>query len=245
MKLIRPLILSAILGGYTLAAQAAEFKVDLIAQDPWAAASPGQGENTPFTGIIVDLLKEFEKRSGHQIKPRLTPSIRAERDLQNGEVDFSIIEQNQEHDQYALRGVMLFPLHIGIRAKKGVSIIRYDDLKKITTSVNSGLKVERDFDADQSLKKDFVKDYITGVKKTAANRDSQAIAGSLSTINYTIKKLGLTDQFGDTFLFGTTRLTVYFSKKSAKSAYAKEVNTIFKSMLDDGTVRQIHSKWMD
>jgi polar amino acid transport system substrate-binding protein len=225
--------------------EAKEYRVDLIQENPWAFQNPVPSNTAPYAGIIVDLLSEFEKRSGHKIKTNLTPSIRAVSNLKNGRSDFSIMAWNKKHEQYANQGTFLFPIHIGIRARKDISIIRYDDLKKITTSIPRGLDIDAEFDADQSLKKDLVQDYMTGIKKTAANRDSQAVGGSLSTINYTIKKLGLINQFGDSFLLGTTQLAVHFSKKSPLIKDEKSVNAIFKAMLDDGTVREIHSKWMD
>jgi polar amino acid transport system substrate-binding protein len=246
-KMINPifkalLLLSII--GLSKQTNANEFNVDLIQETPWAFQNPAQS-GSPYVGILVDLLAEFSKRTGHTTQITLTPSIRVIHNLKNGRTDFSIMIWNKSDEQYTNKGAFLFPVHIGVRAKKGVRVIRYEDLKKITTSIPRGQDIEPEFDSDTLLKKDLVQNYIVGVKKTAANRDSQAIAGSLSTINYTIKKLGLTQQFGDTFLLGTAQLTIHFSKKSHKIKDEASINAIFKEMVKDGTVRDIYSKWMD
>ncbi|STQ90439.1 substrate-binding periplasmic protein [Iodobacter fluviatilis] len=241
--ILKALLLLSIIG-LSKQANASEFKVDLIQEAPWAFQNPDLS-GAPYAGILVDLLTEFTKRSGHTTQITLTPSIRVIQHLKKGSTDFSIMIWNKNNEEYANKGTFLFPEHIGVRAKKGVAVIRYEDLKKITTSVPRGMDIEPEFDADPLLKKDLVQNYMMGVKKTVANRDSQAIAGSLSTINYTIKKLGLTQQFGDTFLLGTAQITIHFSKKSQKNKDEAKVNAIFKEMVDDGTVRDIHSKWMD
>ncbi|MEJ2794752.1 transporter substrate-binding domain-containing protein [Iodobacter sp. LRB] len=239
----KALLLFSIIG-LSKQTNAIEFKVDLIQETPWAFQNPAQS-GAPYAGILVDLLAEFAKRSGHTTKITLTPSIRVIHYLKNGSTDFSIMIWNKKNEPYANKGTFLFPVHIGVRAKKGVSVIRYEDLKNITTSVPRGLDIEPEFDSDPLLKKDLVQNYMIGVQKTAANHDSQAVAGSLATINYTIKKLGLTQQFGNTFLLGTAQLTIHFSKKSPRIKDEASINAVFKEMLNDGTVRDIHSKWMD
>jgi polar amino acid transport system substrate-binding protein len=224
---------------------AEEFNVILPQEDPWAFPMPLAQTPNAYSGILIDLLKEFEKRSGHHVNISISSPSRTIVSLQEGRSDFSIMIWVKNHDQYAIKGINLFPIHIGIRAKKGVRVIRYNNLKEITTSIPRGLEIETEFDQDKTLKKDEVLDYTVAIKKTALNRDSQAVAGSLATINYIIKKLNLKNEFGDTFLLGTTHLSIHFSKNSLKKPYYEKINGIFKTMLEDGTVRDIHQKWMN
>lgn len=230
--------------GALTSAQAAEFKVDLIQLDPWALVNTDKNSREPNVGIVVDLLREFEKRSGHRVKSTLAPYARVERDLEEGSIDFSIMAWGDARARYANRGAEFVPLDFGVRARKGVSIKSYEDLARITTSATRGLKIDPRFDADNALRKDMVLDYNTGVRKTALNRDSQAVAGSLSSINYLIGKYGLEQEFGETLVFRTTHLTVAYSKKSAHIALEAEVNAIFKTMTDDGASKSIYEKWM-
>jgi polar amino acid transport system substrate-binding protein len=225
-------------------ASALDFKVDLIQLDPWAFTNPTPNTAEPNVGIVVDLVKEFERRSGHTAHQVLTPYARVEQDLENGDCDFSIMAWGPARARYANRGTAFVRLNFGVRALKGVSIKKYADLHNITTSATRGLKIDPVFDADTTLKKDFVVDYTMGVNKTAMHRDSQAVAGSLATINHIIHKLGLDSEFGDTIVLNTTYLTVAYSKKSPLYAAEAEVNAIFKAMVDDGTARKIVSRWM-
>lgn len=223
---------------------AAEYKVDLIQFEPWAMNNPDPTSAQPYVGIVPDYLDEFERRSGHTTKRVLTPYIRVEKNLEFGLNDFSVMAWGPIRAQYANRGTAFVPLDFGVRANKSVSIKRYSDLAAITISVPRGLKVDPHFDVDTDLRKDYVLDYTMGIKKTAALRDSQAVAGSLSTINTIIKKLHLESEFGDTFKLNTTHLTVAFSKKSALIADEAKVNAVFKTMVDDGTAKRIYDKWM-
>ena len=186
--------------------QATEFKVDLIQLEPWAMHNPDPNSAAPFVGIIVELLDEFEQRSGHTSIRALTPYARVEAHLQQGVVDFALMAWGDARASYANRGTLLHPLVFGVRALKGIKLNSYADLSQITTSATRGLKIDPVFDADSSLKKDLVLNYTMGVEKTLLNRDSQAIAGSLSSINYIIKQHHGQDKFGDTLILNNTFL---------------------------------------
>lgn len=79
------------LGLFQRPAAAAEFTVDMIQFDFWAMANPAPTSAEPHVGIVVDLLNEFERRSGHTTKRTLTPYVRVEQDLQRGNIDFSVM----------------------------------------------------------------------------------------------------------------------------------------------------------
>jgi polar amino acid transport system substrate-binding protein len=223
---------------------ALEFKVDLIQLDPWAFVNPEPNAAEPNVGVVVDLVKEFERRTGHTTRQTLPPYARVESNLEHGECDFSIMAWGPARARYANRGTAFVRLDFGVRAQKGVRLKKYSDLHNITTSATRGLKIDPVFDADTTLKKDYVVDYTMGIKKTALHRDSQAVAGSLSTINHIIHKLQLDGEFGDTIVFNTTYLTVAYSKKSAHPEAEAVVNAVFQAMVADGTARKIVNRWM-
>jgi polar amino acid transport system substrate-binding protein len=225
-------------------ASAAELRVDMIQFTPWAQRNPDPNAAAPYTGIVVDFLDEFERRSGHTTRRVLTPYARVELDLENGGVDFSIMAWGDARARYANKGTCLVPLDFGVRARKGVSVQSYQDLYKIITSASRGLKIDPRFDQDPGARKDMVVDYTTGVRKTAAARDSDAVAGSLSTINYLIASLGLEESFGDTLVLNTTHLAVAYAKRSAQPELEAEVNAVFKAMVADGTAKRIYGKWL-
>ncbi|WP_271007404.1 substrate-binding periplasmic protein [Paucibacter sp. B51] len=226
------------------AAQAREFRVDLIQFDPWAKKNPDPDAAEPYVGIVVDLLKEFERRSGHRTIKTLTPYARVERDLELGDCDFSIMAWGEARAAYANRGTAFVPLEFGVRARKGVRVRSYEDLKKIIVGAPRGLKVDPRFDADPEIRKDLVLDYTLAIRKAVADRDAMAVAGSLSTLGHIIRKLGLEAEFGDVLVLNTTHLTVAFSKKSSQIGAEAQVNAVFKTMVDDGTARRIYERWM-
>lgn len=224
-------------------ALAAEFTVDMIQFDYWAMPNPDPAGAEPYVGAIVDLLNEFERRSGHTTRRTLAPYARVELDLERGNIDFSVMAWGEARGAYANRGTALVPLHFGVRALKGIALKDYGSLKEITISASRGLKIDPRFDADVTLKKDFVRDYTTGVRKTALRRDSQAVAGSLLTINQIIRKTGVQDEFGETLVLNTTVLSVAYSKKAPQAALEGQVQAVFKSIADDGTAKRIVDKW--
>lgn len=216
----------------------------MIQFTPWAQRNPDVNSPVPYTGIVVDFLDEFERRSGHTTRRVLTPYARVELDLESGATDFAIMAWGDARSRYANKGTCLVPLDFGVRARKGVSVRSYQDLYKITTSASRGLKIDPRFDQDPDLRKDMVMDYTTGVRKTAAAHDSDAVGGSLSTINYVIASLGLEDSFGDTLVLNTTHITVAYSKRSPQIALEAEVQAVFQAMVADGTAKRIYGKWL-
>ncbi|MEJ6004603.1 transporter substrate-binding domain-containing protein [Paucibacter sp. AS339] len=235
-----------LLGALAPVAMAAEFKVDLIQLDPWAKPNPDPvlAANEPYVGIVVDLFKEFERRSGHKTVRMLTPYARVERDLQLGDIDFSIMAWGDARAAYANRGTAFVPLEFGVRARQGVVLKKYDDLKAIVTAAPRGLKVDPRFDSDPAVRKELVLDYTQAVRITVSQRDAKAVAGSLSSLGHIIHKLGLESEFGDVLVLNTTYLTVAFSKKSSQLGAEAQVNAVFKTMVDDGTAKKIYERWM-
>lgn len=226
------------------AARALDFKVDLIQFEPWAKKNPDPQASEPLVGILVDLLREFERRSGHRALMTLTPYARVERNLEQGDCDFSLMAWGDARAAYADKGTVFLPLEFGVRARKGVPVRHYDDLHRIVVGTPRGLKVDPRFDADPRIRKDLVLDYTLAIRKAAADRDAMAVAGSLSSIDHIIRKLKLQAEFGDILVLNTTHLTVAYSKKSAQPAAQAQVNAVFKTMVDDGTARRIYQRWM-
>ncbi|MCV2367897.1 transporter substrate-binding domain-containing protein [Paucibacter oligotrophus] len=192
----------------------------------------------------MDLLNEFERRSGHSTVRTLTPYARVERNLQLGEVDFSLMAWGEARASYANRGTAFVPLEFGVMARKGVSLKSYADLLKVVVAAPRGLKVDPRFDVDPDVRKELLLDYTQAIRMTIAERDAKAVAGSLSSLNHIIHKLGLEAEFGDVLVLNTTYLTVAFSKKSPLSSAEAQVNAVFKAIVDDGTAKKIYERWM-
>jgi polar amino acid transport system substrate-binding protein len=221
----------------------AELKADLIQLDPWAMENPDRASKDKVVGIMPDLVKEMERRSGIAVQPQLTPYARVEKSLEEGTCDFALLAWADDRARYANKGTELLPVEFGVRAVKAASLKSYDDLKSLNVSVTRGLKVEPRFDTDPALKKELDLDYTTGIKKAVAGR-VQGVAGSISAINKILRESKSADAFGDTLVLRTTPIAVHYSKKSAQPGAQAKVNEAFAAMVADGTVKKIVSKWM-
>lgn len=223
------------------AAQALELKVDMIQLDPWTLPDPANAGQ--YVGLVPDVMKELEKRTGHKIVGKMTPYGRVENDLLEGAIDFSFMAWGPQRAAYANKGVAAFPLQFGVWGGKGLSLKRYADLKGVKISVTRGLKVEPAFDQDGTLDKSMDLDYTTGIKKLGAGH-VQAVAGSLSTIGHIISGMGVREQFGDFLVLKTTDAAISWSKKSPNLAVEAAVNEAIGKMVQDGTMQKIYDKWL-
>lgn len=240
--MLLPLLLLGILQAEPAAA-AATFKTNMIQFDPWTRLVAG-GDGSQTEGIIVDLLDEFERRSGYQTERTMVPYARVEQNLENGVTDFSIMAWGPARARYAERGSCLVPLSFGVRARKNFQIADYQALYKIRIGTPRGLKIDPRYDADKQMNKQMVLDYTTGVMMAGLGRDVDAVAGSLSTINYLIAQNQMQDKFDQTLVLNTTHLAVAFSRKSALFTKRHLVNAVFDAMVQDGTARAIYNKWL-
>jgi polar amino acid transport system substrate-binding protein len=240
--LLLPLILLSVLK-FEQAAAAGTFKTSMIQFDPWTRQISGEGSDKT-EGIIVDLLDEFERRSGYKTERTMVPYARVEQNLQQGAIDFAVMAWGDARAVYAERGSCLVPLAFGVRARKSFHIGQYDDLYKIRIGTPRGLKIDPSYDVDQQMNKQMVLDYTTGVMMAGLGRDVDAVAGSLSTINYLIAQNKMQDRFDETLVLNTTHLAVAFSRKSPRFAKRHLVNSVFDAMEKDGTARAIYEKWL-
>jgi polar amino acid transport system substrate-binding protein len=221
--------------------RALEMRVAMIQLDPWTMPDPHNPHSV--TGIVPDLMRELEKRTGHHITGIMTPYARVEADLEAGRIDFSFMAWGPQRARYANKGVDAFPLAFGILPVKGVALKSYADLKGIAISVTRGLKVDPVFDADNTLNKAGDLDYTLGVKKANVGR-VQAVAGSLSTIRHIALELGVNERFGEPLVLKTTVAAISYSKKSPHPEQEKVIDEAMKQIIADGTMLKIRDKWL-
>ena len=234
-------LLACLLCGVALSCHALEFKVAMIQLERWTMpdpANPGQ-----YIGIVPEVLREIEKRSGHTVRGYITPYARVEDDLERGVVDFSFMAWGPQRARYANKGAVGFPLQFGVWAIRGVPLKSYQDLQGLKISVTRGLKVEPQFDMDQHLDKAYDLDYTVGIHKAKLRR-VHAVAGSRSTIRTIIVRQGLQEYFGDFLPLKTTDAAIAFSKKAPQLAHQTVIDTLIQQMVADGTMKKIAGKWL-
>ncbi|MEW5728487.1 MAG: transporter substrate-binding domain-containing protein [Pseudomonadota bacterium] len=221
-----------------LPAQASELRMITLDAVPWATISPS---GVPV-GAFPDIVAEISRRTGVKASIAIQPFPRIERELETGEQDCTIVLWSDSRARIVERGEAVYMMTFGAIARAGVPLRSYEDLKSMTVSVVRNLAIEPRFDNDPSIRKDFDKDYETGIKKIAHNR-LDAIAGAIPTIMYQAKKDGLTKYLGDQIVMTQIPLTLQCSKASRNLALMPRLDDAIRAMRADGTLARILSAY--
>lgn len=241
-SILRKFIQSSLFGLLSLnSVMAAELTVCMIELKPWAFFS----ENTSASrllGVMPDILSEFKRRSGYEIKERILPYARTELELERGSCDIAMMAWSDKRSTYAVKGTNFIPLDFGVIAKKGVNLRSYQDLKGLKISVAQGLSICPEFDADNELLKHLDKDNLTGIRKVHHQR-ADAVAGSILTLQYLIQQEGVHNSFGETIVLKKNDFSIAYSKQSQVVNNHKQLDAIFFAMKQDGIVGKIIKNW--
>lgn len=228
----RALVLVAVLMAPAVAA--AELRFISLEAAPWASLDAA---GRP-TGAFAAIAAEIGRRTGDRIIPTLHSFARIDRELEAGSQDCTIILWSDARTRIVERGEAIYPMPFGIIARKGVPLVSYDDLRPLTISVVRNLAIETRFDTDETLRKDFDKDYVIGLHKIAHGR-LDAIAGALPTIRYIAGNLGLAHHLGPQLALATIPLTLQCAKASPNLAAMPRLNEAVRAMRADGTLARL------
>ncbi|MCV2353470.1 transporter substrate-binding domain-containing protein [Paucibacter sp. B2R-40] len=226
------------------AVQAAEFKVDVIQFEPWAYRINGGTAAESYAGVLVEYMREFERRSGHTVVLTLTPYARVELNLKTGATDFSLMVWSDARAAYARRGAEILPLRFGVRLIKGVAASQPHELRGLRMGVPRGLTLGQHFDADPLIDKQMTLDYTQAIRMVVKGRGVAGVAGSLATIDHLIRKLQVESYFGEELFLNNSYGVVAFSMRSKNIALEREVNAVFESIAQDGTAARIYRDFM-
>lgn len=202
---------------------------------PWASLDPKTGK--PW-GVFPAVVEEIARRTGVEITYTLHPFSRIDRELETGGQDCTIIVWNDDRARIVQRGELISDHPMGVIARKGVSLKKYDDLKGLTVSVLRGLSVDPRFDADRTVRRDYDDDYAMGLRKIAHGR-IDAIAGAIPTIQFVAKQEGLDAHLGDSLTIVTIPLVLQCARKSPNIDFMPKLNQAIRDMRDDGTLKRI------
>ena len=224
-------LLGSVLASTTSQADSLRFITIDVA--PWAWSNSQSGEKQ---GVFPDVIREIERRTGHQIDMSLQPFVRINRELEAGERDCTIIVWIESNSSFLEQGELVSHHPMGVLARAGVPLKTYDDLKSLTISVLRGAPTDARFDADTTLRKDFDNDYQQILRKITHNR-VDAIAGAMPTIRYLASEAGVA--LGDELQLGTFPLVLQCAKNSPKIGLMPEINKAIREMKEDGTLETI------
>lgn len=203
---------------------------------PWASVEAATGK---MIGAFPEIIDAIAQRTGLNISIALTPFIRVDRELESGDHDCTILIPRDE--QLVIFGEQVSDHAIGVIARNGVTLQKYEDLTGKTISVLRGASIEPRFDSDESLNKQFDTDYAIALRKLERKR-VDAIAGAIPTIQFIAEQEGNADQLGDILQLAEVPLTFQCSRKSAQLDKMHIINQAIRTIKVDGTLADIQQR---
>jgi polar amino acid transport system substrate-binding protein len=208
---------------------------------PWVSFNKDEGE---FIGVFPDIVREIERRTGHDIVITVAPLSfdRVDRELKSGRQDCTMVIRNEQRSQFTIAGEAIVDLSLGVIAKKGTLLDKYTDLYGLRLSVIKALSTTGTFMADDKLTKEFDADYETGLRKLQHGR-LDAIAGPIAKIQYLAEKNGMLSMLGTPLVLRKEPVFLQCAKKSKKLKYINDINRAIRSMKKDQTLDEVLKKY--
>ena len=204
---------------------------------PWSYLD---GSGRGYIGIFPDVVKEIERRTGHDIEITMTAFgfARINRELISGRQDCTIIIEDEYRSEFVLMGETLFNHAMGAIAKKEFVLKKYSDLYGLVISAHKKLMVTEEFYNDTGLLKEFDVNYEVGLRKIKHGR-VDAVIGAISTIKYLAKKNNMDDILGEPLVLRLEPVKLQCSINSENLKYMEDMNAAIKSIKADGTLDKI------
>lgn len=209
-------------------------KMVTIEAAPWASVDASGVVGGAFPAIV----DEMAKRSGLPLVASTVPFARIDRELEGGTQDCTIILWNEARSRIVWRGESVYTMAFGVVARKDVKLEAYADLKPLTVSVVRNLAIDPTFDNDDTISKDYDKDYSMGLHKIA-HRRLDAVAGAIPTILYQARRDNLVAHLGETLVLTRIPLALQCSRNSPNVAHMERMNEALRMMRDDGSLDRI------
>jgi len=205
---------------------------------PWAYHDKVSNK---LKGIFPDLVREIDSRTLHTINMTLTPYVRIDRELESGRQDCTMLIRGVERDKFVILGELILDHPMGVIPRKDISLVKYEDLTKVTVSVLRDLNITDKFDLDKKIKKQYDTDYEMGLRKMNHKR-LDAIAGAIPTIQYLAKTNGMENMLGEPLELSSEPVFFQCSRNSQKNHVINEFNSIIRQIKSDGVLDEILKK---
>lgn len=204
---------------------------------PWAYFNQ---EENKIMGVFPDVIREIERRTGHNILMTLAPLTfdRINRELHSGRQDCAMIISGEERKAITVLGEKVFDLPMGVVAKDSVSLKKYEDLYGLTISVGKVLVEDGKFMGDKDLVIELDVSYEAGLRKVAHER-VDAVAGAMPTIMHLADKMNMKALLGKPLIINSDPIFLQCSRKSENLRYMDEINKTIHSMRADFTLKKI------
>lgn len=189
LLLLTGLLIAAGSTSATPAPTATEPPLQALVADVWPWGYMDDQEQPQ--GIIVDLFRELESRSGKPIELRLLPHQRVLLELEQGQGDLSVLFANPAADRFAERSAPVLQSRFFLMApRERTGDLNLASLAGEPVGFIRGTYYGRAFEADQAINKIAVSSLEQGVMMLQAGR-LQAMISSEQTLYHTFQKLAL------------------------------------------------------
>ncbi|OUR95506.1 hypothetical protein A9Q84_16875 [Halobacteriovorax marinus] len=196
----------------------------------------GYIENERIVGITPDIIREIERRSKIKIKLNIQPYKRMLNSLNDGIIDFSIFFLSEASAKASDKLIDLYDLDTIAIARKGITIIKNEDLLKYNIVTPRGVKYNTKILNDPKMNIHYVLDYNVAIRMLLNNR-TDVIIGPQKILDYQIDTLGLNRKiFQNRHLITRNTAWLQFSKVSKKKKFKK---SLVKAVLDMKEENQI------
>jgi len=216
-----------------------ELKLISIDVMPWAHYDE---KTNSFVGIFPDLVRELSNRTGHDIKIKLTPYARVNRELETGRQDCTMLVREARRSEITMLGELVFDLPMGVIPTKSVKLNTYDDLYGLKISVLRDLSITDKFTSDNKLLKELDINYEMGLRKMLHGR-LDAIAGAIPTIQSLAKENGMNGLLGKPLELSLRPIYLQCSNNSKNLSYVEELNSAIRDVKESAVLTEIVNKY--
>jgi len=220
-------------------AMAETFIVVVNHAPPYRIVEPIGGRKK-FSGFYVEIANEMARRANMDLQYVERPFKRALSSMKDGSADIMLgPNRTSKREQFMFYLEQALP-----REKKrfylkpdAADILRYEDLKDQTVAVLRGAVYFERFDTDQTLIKEKVNDYESGLKMVARDRLNTVIIPELLG-DYLIKNFGFNLKKASLSYEGRPSY-IAISKQSFLARKKDYLNSILGEMKNDGTFQKL------
>ncbi|MBU2513233.1 transporter substrate-binding domain-containing protein [bacterium] len=162
-------------------------KVQIKLLEPWGYYSSINQNSKEFTGIWIDIIKLYAKKTGIEFQISLAPQARVIQNLESGKTDMSFLAKSEEENPNLVYVAHMFSIATIIVSLNEKKIETYDDLYRTRIGIVRGSKNDPMFDADGALFKQAYRDQKIIVNMLFQKR-LDAIVGDSISIPYLLNK---------------------------------------------------------
>ena len=195
------------------------------------------------TGIWFEILNEIMLEGNIDKRNDIVPTKRLLRYINtNRNICTLIADERIGKDNYEFLEPIGQSLAAGVLPRKGIKLVKYEDLRGIIIAVPLGINFNDVFDADKTIKKVHPPQYLNAIRMFAKGR-VDAVAGATSVLKQIAKQQGLSaEQFDEPFIFQDADVYLMCSRH-IKSTIREKLKAAVIRLKEKGVIQKIINKY--